>query len=308
MTTGLYTHPACIEHETGRHHPERPDRLRYVLDGLEDPAFAALDRREAPLATREQVALAHPMLHVNEVLDAVPATGLAMLDADTVVSPKSGEAALRAAGAIIAAVDSVMSGEMTNAFCATRPPGHHAEAAQAMGFCLFNNVVIAAHHARATYGLKRIAVMDFDVHHGNGTQHLFEADRGLFYASTHQVPLYPGTGAVGERGVGNIVNVPLRPGAGSAEFRSAMTDIVLPAIRTFDPEFLIISAGFDAHRDDPLGGLNLLDEDYAWATGELCALAAECCERRVVSTLEGGYDLDALRDSAAAHVLALMMA
>ncbi|MEQ9328926.1 MAG: histone deacetylase family protein [Rhodospirillales bacterium] len=308
MTTGLYTHPVCIEHDTGRHHPERPDRLRYVLDGLDDPAFAALDRREAPLATREQIALAHPMVHVDEVLGAVPATGLAMLDGDTVVSPKSGEAALRAAGAVIAAVDSVMAGEMTNAFCATRPPGHHAEAAQSMGFCLFNNVVIAAHHARVAYGLRRIAVMDFDVHHGNGTQHLFEADRGLFYASTHQMPLYPGTGAVAERGVGNIVNAPLRPGAGSEEFRAAMTGIVLPAIRSFDPEFLIISAGFDAHRDDPLGGLNLDEADYAWATAELCAIAADCCERRVVSTLEGGYDLGALRDSAAAHVLALMTA
>jgi acetoin utilization deacetylase AcuC-like enzyme len=308
MTTGLYTHPVCIEHDTGRHHPERPDRLRHVLAGLDDPAFRTLDRREAPLATREQIALAHPMDHVEAVLGAVPETGLAMLDGDTVVSPRSGEAALRAAGAIIAAVDSVMTGEMTNAFCATRPPGHHAEAAQAMGFCLFNNAVIAAHHARATHGLTRIVVVDFDVHHGNGTQHLFEADRGLFYASTHQMPLYPGTGAASERGLGNIVNAPLRPGAGGEEFREAMSRIVLPALRTFDPELLIISAGFDAHRDDPLGGMNLVEEDYAWATEKLCAIAAECCERRVVSTLEGGYDLDALRDSAAAHVQALMTA
>jgi acetoin utilization deacetylase AcuC-like enzyme len=231
-----------------------------------------------------------------------------MLDADTVVSPKSGEAALRAVGAILAAVDDVFEGRARNGFCATRPPGHHAEAAQSMGFCLFNNVVIAAHHARRKHGIRRIAVMDFDVHHGNGTQHLFQSDRDLFYGSTHQMPLYPGTGAVSERGVGNIVNAPLRPGAGSDEFRSAMTEIILPAITTFDPELLLISAGFDAHRDDPLGGLGLVEEDYAWATAELCRVADECCDGRVVSTLEGGYDLEALRDSAAAHVAALMAA
>jgi acetoin utilization deacetylase AcuC-like enzyme len=308
MTTVLYTHPVCIEHETGRHHPERPDRLRYVLAGLDAPEFSTLDRKDAPLATADDVALAHPKDHVADVLGSVPATGLAMIDADTVVSPKSGEAALRAVGAILAAVDDVFEGRARNGFCATRPPGHHAEAAQSMGFCLFNNVVIAAHHARRKHGIRRIAVMDFDVHHGNGTQHLFQSDRDLFYGSTHQMPLYPGTGAVSERGVGNIVNAPLRPGAGSDEFRSAMTEIILPAITTFDPELLLISAGFDAHRDDPLGGLGLVEEDYAWATAELCRVADECCDGRVVSTLEGGYDLEALRDSAAAHVAALMAA
>lgn len=308
MTTVLYTHPVCIEHDTGRHHPERPDRLRYVLAGLDAPEFSALDRKEAPLATADDVALAHPKDHVDDLLGSVPATGLVMVDADTVVSPKSGEAALRAVGAILAAVDDVFEGRARNGFCATRPPGHHAEAVQSMGFCLFNNVVIAAHHARRRHGIRRTAVMDFDVHHGNGTQHLFQSDRDLFYGSTHQMPLYPGTGAVSERGVGNIVNAPLRPGAGSDEFRSAMTDIILPAITTFDPELLLISAGFDAHRDDPLGGLGLVEDDYAWATAELCRVADECCDGRVVSTLEGGYDLEALRDSAAAHVAALMAA
>jgi acetoin utilization deacetylase AcuC-like enzyme len=231
-----------------------------------------------------------------------------MLDGDTSLSPGSGEAALRAAGAVAAAVDAVAAGESANAFCAVRPPGHHAEPATAMGFCLFNNVAVGAHQARSAHGLRRIAVMDFDVHHGNGTQAMFERDPELFYASTHQMPLYPGTGSVGETGCGNICNAPLPPNAGSAEFRAAMSRRVLPALVAFAPDMLLISAGFDAHRADPLANLRLEEADYAWATDELLDLAARHCGGRVVSTLEGGYDLDALAASAAAHVGRLMAA
>ena len=306
MTTLLYTHEACFDHDTGRQHPERPARLKAVLDALAGEGFAALERRVAPRAELAQIARVHPMDHVERVLGAVPAQGIAHLDGDTAISPGSGEAALRAAGAVCAAVDAVMAGEAGNAFCAVRPPGHHAEPATPMGFCLFNNVAVGAEQARAVHGLKRVAVMDFDVHHGNGTQAMFETDPDLFYASTHQSPLYPGTGQAHERGVGNIVNAPLPPMAGSAEFRAAMSRIVLPALADFGPDFLIISAGFDAHRDDPLAGLNFTEDDYGWATAELMAVAKACCGGRVVSALEGGYDLRALGASAAAHVRALM--
>lgn len=308
MTTFLYTHQACIEHDTGPHHPERADRLRSVLKALRAESFADLQRLEAPRATRDHLMLAHPQGHVDHILASVPEDGLVMIDGDTVVCPESGEAALRAAGAVVAAVDAVISGQTRNAFCATRPPGHHAEADQAMGFCLFNNVVIAARHAQQAHGLKRVAIMDFDVHHGNGTQHLLEHDSSCLYASTHQMPLYPGTGERHERGVGNIINAPLSPDSGSATFRAAMETIILPAIRTFDPEIVMISAGFDAHKNDPLGGLQLVAEDFGWATSELCRIATECCDGRVVSTLEGGYDLDALGECSAAHVAALMAA
>jgi acetoin utilization deacetylase AcuC-like enzyme len=223
------------------------------------------------------------------------------------MSPRSGEAALRCAGAVCAAVDAVMDGGR-NAFCATRPPGHHAEAVRPMGFCLFNNVVVAARHARDRHGLSRIAVVDFDVHHGNGTQHMFEDDRDLFYASTHQMPLYPGTGARHERGVGNIFNAPLPPHAGSAEFRKAVSDIILPALAAFRPELVLVSAGFDAHEADPLANLRLQTEDFAWITAELMQVARDHCGDRVVSVLEGGYDLKALAASAAAHVSTLMTA
>ncbi len=306
LTTALFTHPACLAHDMGRGHPERPARLQAILDALDKPEFAALDRREAPPASVEEIASVHDRDYVEEVLRAVPKTGLAQLDPDTALSPHSGEAALRAAGAVVAAVDAVATGEAANAFCAVRPPGHHAERAAAMGFCLFNNVAIGAMHARLRHGLRRVAVMDFDVHHGNGTQHMFERDPALFYASTHQWPLYPGTGAREERGVGNICNAPLPAGAGSAEFRAAMSRDVLPAIAAFKPDLLMISAGFDAHRADPLASLELEADDFAWATAELMAVAAKCCAGRVVSTLEGGYDLAALAESAAAHVRALM--
>lgn len=306
MTTLLVTHPACLTHDPGTTHPESPARLKAVLAALDTAEFAAVARREAPLAEVEQIARCHSRRYVEQALQAIPTSGLVGLDPDTLVSPGSGEAALRAAGAVAMAVDAVMGGEVRNAFCAVRPPGHHAEASRAMGFCLFNNVAIGAEQARKVHGLARIAVVDFDVHHGNGTQHMFEKDADLFYASTHQWPLYPGTGAAEETGVGNIVNVPLAPMSGSREFRAAMSELVLPALRRFQPELLLISAGFDAHADDPLASLRLVDDDYDWATRMLMALADEYCGGRVVSTLEGGYDLAALAASAAAHVRALM--
>jgi acetoin utilization deacetylase AcuC-like enzyme len=308
MTTLLLTHEACLAHDPGAHHPESPARLKAVLAALGEPAFAQLARREAPRATLEQIALVHPGDFAKRLLAVVPQQGHAAIDADTVLSPGSGDAALRAAGACIAAVDAVMKGEAQNAFCAVRPPGHHAEPHHAMGFCLFNNVAIAAAHARRTHKIERVAVIDFDVHHGNGTQAAFEQDGTMLYASTHQMPLYPGTGAASERGVGNIVNAPLRPMSGSEEFRKAFANIILPALDAFRPEFVIISAGFDAHRDDPLAQLMLVEADYAWATERLVEVAKKHAQGRIVSSLEGGYDLDALAASAAAHVAALMAA
>jgi len=306
MRTALITHPACLEHDTGRGHPERIDRLRAVLQALQAPEFAGLQWIEAPTAERKAIERIHDADYVETVFAAIPAEGHAMLDGDTIVSPGSGEAALRAAGAVILAVDRLAAGEIDNAFCAVRPPGHHAEADRAMGFCLFNNVAIGAAHARAVHGWRRVAVMDFDVHHGNGTQHSFAADPDFFYASTHQMPLYPGTGARSERGAGNIVNSPLPPGAGSAAFRNAMTAQVLPAIAAFAPDLIMISAGFDAHEADPLASLELETADFAWATTELLSLAKRLCQGRLISALEGGYDLQALADSSAAHVAALM--
>jgi len=308
MTTLLVTHRACLDHDPGPMHPESPARLHAVLAALDGRAGSGLARQEAPPASVDQIARVHSRTYVERLLRAVPTAGHVGLDADTVMSPGSGEAALRAAGAVVAAVDAVAAGEARNAFCAVRPPGHHAEAGRAMGFCLFNNVAVGAAHARAAHGLKRVAVMDFDVHHGNGTQHMFEDDAELFYASTHQWPLYPGTGAAEETGVGNICNVPLAPMAGSREFRAAMTRVILPALRDFQPDMLLISAGFDAHVADPLASLRFTEADYEWATAALADVAATCCGGRVVSTLEGGYDLEALAASAVAHVRALQAA
>ena len=309
MTTALFTHQACLYHETPPGHPESSDRLRAVLRALEDEAFQYLAREEAPPAAREEIERVHPSFYVDAVMKAVPERGYGSLDPDTHVSSGSGEAMLRAAGAVVAAVDRVMSGKVQNAFCAVRPPGHHAEPTRAMGFCLFNNVAIGALHARARHGLKRIAVVDFDVHHGNGTQAMFQDDEELFFASSHQMPLYPGTGRPQERGrANNILNAALDPGAGSHEFRQAWDNTVLPALDAFNPEFILISAGFDAHRSDPLANLNLTEADYTWVTGKICAIAKARCAARVVSTLEGGYDLKALAASAAAHVKALMAA
>ena len=307
MTTLLYTHQACLAHDPGQYHPETSARLTAVLDALSAPEFAALGRREAPQATLDDLTRVHPRRFVERLLAAVPQAGHVGIDADTVMSPQSGAAALRAAGAVAAAVDAVVAGEADNAFCAVRPPGHHAEPNRAMGFCLFNNVAVGALRARHVHNLARVAVVDFDVHHGNGTQACFWDDGSLFYGSTHQSPLYPGTGSSGETGVaGNIVNVPLPPMSGSQAFRLGMTRVLLPALDAFAPEMVLISAGFDAHRNDPLAQLLLEDGDYSWATEQLLGIARRHAAGRVVSTLEGGYDLAALGASAAAHVRALM--
>ena len=308
MKTLLLSHPDCLYHDTGSGHPERPDRLRAVLHALDEDAFAGLDRRDAPKATVAQLARAHPKAYVEAIFRKVPEAGLAHLDGDTLVSPGSGEAALRAAGAVCAAVDAVLGDQARNAFCAVRPPGHHAEPNRAMGFCLFNNIAIGAFHARAAHDISRVAVIDFDVHHGNGTQAMFAADPDLMYISSHQWPLYPGTGQANERGVGNIVNICLPPAAGSRAFRDAVTGQVIPALDQFRPELVMISAGFDAHRDDPLAGLEFTDEDYGWVTERLIEIADRHCRGRIVSVLEGGYNLLALGSASAAHVTALMTA
>jgi acetoin utilization deacetylase AcuC-like enzyme len=306
MTTLLYTHPVCLEHDPGRHHPESPARLRAVLEALADPEFTLVERREAPEAALDDLLLVHRRRHIEGLLGAVPKSGHIGIDADTILSPASGAAALRAAGAVVAAVDAVVAQEADNAFCAVRPPGHHAEPERAMGFCLFNNVAIGALRAREVHGLDRVAVIDFDVHHGNGTQAVFEADDSLFYASTHQYPLYPGTGAASETGVGNIVNVPLRPMSGSSQFRLGVTQRILPALDAFRPELVLVSAGFDAHKSDPLAQLLLEEADYAWVTEKLLDIAYRYADGRLVATLEGGYDLAALGASVAAHVRVLM--
>ena len=318
MSTLLYSHPVCADHDPGPGHPESPGRLRSVLAALEGAAFKDLVRRDAPRADRGVIERVHPAAYVDRVLAAVPHGGRAeldgepdvgqvYLDGDTVLSPASGEAALRAVGAVVEAVDRVMAGAAANAFCAIRPPGHHAEPDRAMGFCLFNNVAIGAFHAHAVHGCERIAVVDFDVHHGNGTEAAFLPHAHLFYASTHQFPAYPGTGARDETGpLGNIVNVTLAPGTGGPAFRAAYDDIILPRLRDFAPDFLLISAGFDAHAADPLAQINLTEDDFIWVTGALLDVAGETAAGRVVSVLEGGYDLGALGRSAAGHVAALM--
>lgn len=309
MFTSLFTHAACLEHDTGLGHPECADRLRAVLAALETEEFYMLERQEAPRASMEQLLRAHPQSHIDRLYAAIPKEGREGLDADTVLSPGTWEAALRSAGAVCAAVDAVATGHSRNAFCAVRPPGHHAERNRAMGFCLFNNAAVGAYHARAAHGLQRVAVMDFDVHHGNGTQDIFQHDGDMLYCSTHQSPLYPGTGAPDERGdYGNCVNATLPAMAGSPEFRHAMTKIVLPAIDHFKPDLIIISAGFDAHSRDPMAELHLIDDDYVWATRKLGELARTHCGARVVSVLEGGYNLRALASAAAAHVRELMLA
>ncbi len=304
--TLIFEHAICLEHDMGAGHPERPDRLRAIQVALAEPEFAGLERRQAPLASWQQIALVHPQSYIDQVVAAAPKQGRVQLDPDTAMNPASLEAAQRATGAVCAAIDAVMAGEARNAFCAVRPPGHHAEPERSMGFCIFNSVAIGAQHARAAHGVKRVAVVDFDVHHGNGTQAAFWDDGDLFYGSTHQMPLYPGTGATSETGAGNIHNFPLAPGAAGIEFRDAVSDGLLPALDNFKPELLLISAGFDAHTDDPLAQLRLDTDDYAWVSQELLAVAARHCHGRLVSALEGGYDLAALAMATAAHVRALM--
>lgn len=309
MSTLIFTHPSYEHHDTGPGHPECPERIRTVWQTLDQDPFNTLERREAGEASVEQLCGVHERGYVDEVLGSVPKEGLARLDPDTVLSPGSRPAILRAAGAVCEAVDAVVAGEADNAFCAIRPCGHHAEPARAMGFCSFNNIAVGAAHALKTHGLRRVAVVDFDVHHGNGTQAAADNEPNLLFASTHQWPFYPGTGPREERGRhGNVVNAPLSAGAGSSEFRSAISDLVLPAVEEFDPDLLFISAGFDAHARDPLAQLELSDDDFAWATRELLALAQRCCGGRVVSALEGGYDMTGLADSCAAHVRELMQA
>lgn len=309
MSTLLITHPAFLEHLTPLGHPERPDRLRAIERALEAEKFQTLARSQAPLASLETIALCHPMEYITEVREASPREGLIHLDADTAMSPGTFEAALRAAGGAIHAVDEVLSKKAANAFVAARPPGHHAETTRPMGFCLFDNVAIAARYAQHRYGVASAAIIDFDVHHGNGSQEIFWSDKTVMYCSTHQMPLFPGTGAVGETGEHNtIVNAPLRPGDGGAAFRAAFETRILPRLGEFRPELVIISAGFDAHMRDPLANINLAEADFIWATQKIMDLADNCAGGRVISLLEGGYDLQALGNSVAAHVATLMHA
>ena len=306
MATLLVSHPATLNHLTPTGHVERVERIQAVNQMLAQPVFKALIRREAPMGTDEDILRAHEADYLRAIHGASPEHGLEALDPDTWMSPGTLEAALRGVGGAVAAVEAVFRGEADNAFLAMRPPGHHAESGRAMGFCLFNNAAIAAHHARARFDAERVAVVDFDVHHGNGTQEIFWDDPNLFYGSTHQMPLYPGSGAQHETGVGNIFNAPLRAGDGSEEFREAMRSVILPALDLFAPDLVIISAGFDAHRDDPLGSLELDERDFVWATLALMDMADRHAEGRVVSVLEGGYDLKALASCVGAHVQALM--
>lgn len=299
----VYTHPACLAHETGPGHPERPGRLNSVLRALEN-AHPTIDWQQAPRASRGQLLRVHSEQQLEQVLEHPPVE-LTQLDADTVLSPGSAEAALHAAGAGIAAVNAVMTQRTERAFCAVRPPGHHATQNRAMGFCLFNNIAIAACHAIDVYGLERIAIADFDVHHGNGTQAIFEHEPRVLFASSHQWQLFPDSGARSETGCGNIFNDPLPEGSGSTVFRASWSERLLPAIRAFKPQLLLISAGFDAHARDPLAGLKLEANDYYWITRQLCEIADIYCSGRIISMLEGGYDLVALAESSVAHVDAL---
>ncbi len=300
----IYSHEACLDHDTGPGHAECPQRLEVVVEALRE-AFPGLEWIEAPRATRGQLLRVHEPSLLARVLGSRPLEPVA-LDADTMISPGSAEAALHAAGAGVAAVEAVVHGELDAAFCAVRPPGHHATAAAAMGFCLFDNIAVAAAHALERFGLARVAIVDFDVHHGNGTQDIFERDARVMYLSSHQWPLYPGTGDGDEQGVGNIVNAPLPAGTGSEGFRRVWRERLLPALDDFGPQLLLISAGFDAHHLDPLANMALDEDDFAWITTELRAIAGRHAEGRIVSMLEGGYDLQALHACSIAHVGALL--
>jgi acetoin utilization deacetylase AcuC-like enzyme len=307
MSTLLISHAACLEHLTPLGHPERPDRLRAIERALEAEKFQLLARAQAPTAPFEIIALCHPMDYITELRDATPKQGIVHIDADTSMSPGSFEAALRAAGGAIFAVDEVLAKKARNCFVAARPPGHHAETARPMGFCFFDNAAIAARYAQRRHGIARAAIVDFDVHHGNGSQEIFWADKSVMYCSTHQMPLFPGSGAVIESGEHNtIVNAPLKPGDGGEAFRAAFDSRILPRLRDFRPELIVISAGFDAHMDDPLANINLNADDFVWATQKIMDVADQFADGRIVSVLEGGYDLKALGSSVAAHVTALM--
>jgi acetoin utilization deacetylase AcuC-like enzyme len=314
MTTLLITHPSFVEHDTGLGHPERPDRMRAIDKALAHETFNHLVREEAPLRddVEAAIALAHPTSYIDWVKSVRPAEGQGpvRLDPDTVLSAKSWEPALRAVGAGLAGVDRVMdkASGIANVFCQVRPCGHHAERERAMGFCIFSNAAIAALYARKRHGVERVAVVDFDVHHGNGTQDIFWSDKDLLFASTHQMPLYPGTGALSETGVGNIFNAPLRPGDDGDRFKEAFEARLLPALHNLAPDLVLISAGFDAHKDDPLANLRLVEPDFGWATAKIAEIAAKYAHGRLVSMLEGGYNLAALARSVGVHVKTLMQA
>lgn len=307
MTTALITHQAALEHVTPYGHPERVARIERLMAEFAAPEFATLMRVEAEMAEESAVLRAHPQAYFNALRAKIPHEGTAAIDADTYLSAGSWQAIMRAAGGGVQGVDLVMSGAAQNAFCMMRPPGHHAERMQAMGFCFLSNVVIAAKHALDHHGLERVAILDFDVHHGNGTQSLVWDDARVAYCSSHQMPLYPGTGRVDERGAhDNILNIPLAPGTGGSGFRAKIEQLALPFLAAHEPQMILISAGFDAHRLDPLANLNLEGADFGWITQKACALAAKTAQGRVVSVLEGGYDLDGLADGALAHMRALM--
>ncbi len=299
----VYTHTACLAHAPGPGHPECPARLEAVTSALR-AALPDLDWHLAPLATREQIARVHSADMIATVLDTEVGETI-RLDADTALSTGSADAALRAAGAGIAAVDWVLAGAQRKAFCAVRPPGHHATRLTPMGFCLFNSIAVAAAHATTVHGLERVTVVDFDVHHGNGTQDIFHRNRRVQYLSSHQIPLYPGTGRSDEYGVGNILNAELPPGSGAAVFRSVWGQTLLPALEAFEPQLILVSAGFDGHLLDPLADLKLEADDYRWLSAELARLADSYCEGRLVSMLEGGYSLTALRECSVAHLQGL---
>ncbi len=305
--TVLFSHSDCLEHETPTGHPEQVARLVAIDSALNRAAFDDLIRIDAPMAADADILRCHPATYLERVKKTDPTEGWVALDADTHMSAGTLQAAYRSVGANIAAVDQVLTGKTQNAFIACRPPGHHAETARAMGFCLFGNVSIAAKHALDAHGLNRVAVIDFDVHHGNGTQDLLWNEARSLFCSSHQMPLYPGSGAASETGAhGNVLNVPLVAMTGGVEMRQVYDDVILPAVRAFDPELILVSAGFDAHAADPLANLNWSTDDYAWLTGRICDVAEACCAGRLVSTLEGGYDLTALADSVAAHMGVLM--
>lgn len=306
MTTHLYTHDIFAQHLTPEGHPERPDRIRAVKKALADPRFDGLVRFETGQADEQSFAYAHPQNHIDAMRAAVPEEGLVQLDADTSVSPRSWDCVRHAVGGGLAAVDAVLTGAADNAFLAARPPGHHAEKTTAMGFCVINTAAVMARHAQRAYGLERVAIVDFDVHHGNGTQDVFFEDDSVFFASTHQMPLYPGTGAKHETGAGNICNAPLNAGDEGSHFREAMRERVLKELDAFAPQLIIISAGFDAHARDPLANINLGDDDFDWITGKLMDAAERHCDARIVSLLEGGYDLHGLASACSAHVARLM--
>jgi acetoin utilization deacetylase AcuC-like enzyme len=306
MTTFLFENPIFLEHHTPEGHPERSDRIRAINLALEHERFAPLVREKAPQANEDFVLLAHPESHLRAVMAAIPEEDISQVEADTYASPASLQAALTGIGGAIAAVDAVFSGKADNAFVAARPPGHHAERNKAMGFCFFNNAAIAARHAQKKHGAERVAIVDWDVHHGNGTQDIFYDDRSVLFCSTHQMPLYPGSGAKDETGAGNIVNAPLSMNDGSGHFREAFKSRVLPRVADFKPDIIIISAGFDAHHRDPLAQINLVADDFDWATAKLMELSEKSASNRVVSLLEGGYDLTGLAESAATHIYRLM--